>query len=197
MLRAAGAGDRVFEQLPAFIHPAGEDQHRAERGGGVEGGLVVADPLAFSPAELPVGDGLVEAVIQQVGSGHRGVQPGPLTIRAVQPVQVVQRRLQRAHAGVQAVAEQVRDRGHARRQRGRRAHVTGAGGQLMGGPVRLGGGRVVVGGRGLVAERGEQRGPVQRRELGRRLRTARRYSSSASPWADIAAASPAAAAACS
>jgi hypothetical protein len=108
-----------------------------------------------------VRDGLVKAVIHQVSSGHRGVQPGPLTIRVAQSVQVIQRRLQRAHAGIQALAEQVGDRGHARRQRGRRTHLTGAEGQLMSGPVSLGSGRVVIGGRGLVAQCGEQCGPVQ------------------------------------
>ena len=151
----AGAGGRVFEQLPALIHPAGEDQYRSERGGGVEGGLVVAGPLAFSAAELPVGNGLVEAVIQQVGSGHGGVQPGPLPVGAGHFVQVVQCRLQRAYAGIEALAEKVRDRDHARCQRGRRTHITGAGCQFMGGLVRLGGGRVVVGGGGFVAERGQ------------------------------------------
>ena len=60
----------------------------------------------------------------------------------------------------------MRDGGHARCQRGRRAHITGAGGQLMGGPVRLRRSCVVVGGGGFVAQRGEQCGPVQRRKPG-------------------------------
>ena len=162
-----GAAYRAFEQLPAFIHTAGEDQDRSERYGGVESGLLVADSLALGVAAFPVGDSLVEAATQHVGGGHRGTKPGTLAIRARHAVQAVQRRLQRADAGIETIAEQVRDRDHARRQRGRRVPVTGAGGQVMGGPVGLRSGRVVVGGRGFVAERGEQCGPVQRRKLGR------------------------------
>ena len=169
LLGAGRAGDRAFKQPPAFLHPAGEDQHRSERGGGVESGLVVAYPLAFSAAGLAVRNGLVEAVIHQVGSGHRGAQPCPLAIGTGHAVQAVQRRLQQADPGGQVLAEQVRDRDHARYQCGRRAHVTGAGRQFVRRPVGLGGGRVVVGGRGLVAERGEQPGPVERRKLDRQV----------------------------
>ena len=113
-----------------------------------------------------MGDGLIEAVIQQVGSGHGAAQPGPLPIRACHSVQVIQCRSQRAHPGIEALAEQVRDRGHARCQRGCRAHITGIGGQLTGGPVRLRRGCVVVGGGGFVTQGGEQCGPVQRRMPG-------------------------------
>ena len=84
----------IFEQPPALIHPAGENQHRSERGGGVEGSLVIADSLAVRAAALPVEDGLVEPVVYQVGGSHGRVQPGTLTIRPGHPIQAVQRRLQ-------------------------------------------------------------------------------------------------------
>jgi hypothetical protein len=164
-----GAGYCLFEQLPAFTHPAGEDQHRSERRGGVESCLVITDSLALRAAAFPVGDGLLQAVVHQVGSSHCGVQPGTLTIRSGHRLQAVQRRLQCADAGIKTGTEQVRDRDHARHQRGRRAHIAGRSGQLMGRPVRLGGGGVVVGGRGLVAERGEQPGLIRRRKLGRQV----------------------------
>ncbi len=116
-----------------------------------------------------MGDGLVEAAVQHVGGSHRGAQPRPLATGAVHPFQAVQRRLQRAQADIETSTEQVSDRDHARHQPGRRAHVTGRGGQVMGCLVCLGSGRVVVGGRGLVAERGEQSGPIQRWKLGRQV----------------------------
>jgi hypothetical protein len=81
LLGAGRAGDRFFKQPPAFLHPAGEDQHRSQRRRGIQRGLVVAYPLAFSAAGLAVQDGFVEAVIHQVSSGHGGTQPGTLAIR--------------------------------------------------------------------------------------------------------------------
>ena len=114
-------------------------------------------------------DGLLEAVVHQVCGRHRGVQPGPLTIRAGHLVQAVQRSLQGVDPGVEISTEQVRDRDHAGDQRRCRTHLTGRRDQLMSPLVGLRGGQVVVGRRGLVTERGEHPGLIQGRKLGRQV----------------------------
>ena len=166
---ADGTGHRVGQHLPALIHPAGEDQDRAERDGEVERRFRVAGPLALRQAAPAMVDGLLQPPVQHVSRSQARAQLGPFPVRPGPSRQAVQGRLQRGDPGGEVIAEQMPDRDHARHQRGRGPQVARPGGQLVRGGVGIGRGDVVVRGRSFVAERGEHPGARQRGQLGRQV----------------------------
>src|SRR6476469_1375796 len=58
---------------------------------------VSSSPVSSLSAPLPLGDGLLEAAVQNVGGGHRRPQLAAFALGAGHPVQAVQRRLQPSH----------------------------------------------------------------------------------------------------
>jgi hypothetical protein len=154
-----GLADRRLQHRPALVHPAGEDQHRAEGGRGVQRGGVVAGD---GQAPLAVTDGLLQTAVEHVGGGQGAEQGRPhrsggrvLTDRGQGP-------LQAAGPGGQVLAEQVGEGDQPGHHRGRPQPVPGPGQQPVGLLVGLEGGGVVVDGRGLVADGGQQGRPLGR-----------------------------------
>ena len=116
----------VRQHLPALIHPAGEDQHRAERDGEVERRFLIfliAGPLAVRQAAPAMVDGFLQPPVQHVRRSQARAQLGTFPVRAGPSGQAVQGRLQRGDPGGEVIAEQMPDRDHARHQRGRGPQV--------------------------------------------------------------------------
>ena len=78
----AGAEGGLLKQRPCItiIRLSDADARALLASVNPRGSLVVAGPLAFSAAALAIVDSLVQAPVQHLGSGHRGVQPGTLPI---------------------------------------------------------------------------------------------------------------------